>query len=206
MTVMRYSVAVDRLRAIAETCTRLASLWEDDPLVVGAYVFGELLEGGQRPERLQLAFVVDLPPEEVSWYAEPTPMAGFATTMGIDKYPCEWYSRPALWPVWNHRIRGPVRFWSLAGPDESALEALGDRRLGDLHRLIPTAAEEAEQLRRNWPPRWRTCNGWTPPTGSGTGDASTRASASTRKTTCAGRTHGYLDLLAATQAAGATLS
>jgi hypothetical protein len=26
------------------------------------------------------------------------------------------------------------------------LDALGERRLGDLHRLIPTAAEEAEQL------------------------------------------------------------
>ena len=75
MTAMRYSVAVDRLRSVAETCTRLASLWEDDPLVVGAYVFGELLEGGQRPERLQLAFVVDLPPEEVTWYTQPTPMA-----------------------------------------------------------------------------------------------------------------------------------
>ena len=96
MTVMRYSMAVDRLRTIAETCTRLASLWEDDPLVVGAYVFGELLEGSQRPERLQLAFVVDLPPDEVTWYTQPTPMAGFAATVGIDKYPCEWYSRPAL--------------------------------------------------------------------------------------------------------------
>jgi hypothetical protein len=32
MTAMRYNVAVDRLRAIADTCTRLASLWEDDPL------------------------------------------------------------------------------------------------------------------------------------------------------------------------------
>ena len=101
MTVMRYSIAVDRLRTIAETCIRLASLWKDDPLVVGAYVFGELLEGSQRPERLQLAFAVDLPPDEVTWYTQPIPMAGFAATVGIDKYPCEWYSRPALWPVWT---------------------------------------------------------------------------------------------------------
>jgi hypothetical protein len=203
MTTMRYSVAVDRLRSIAETCTRLASLSEDDPLVVGAYVFGELLEGSQRPERLQLAFAVDLPPDQVTWYAEPPPMVGFAATVGIDKYPCEWYSRPALWPVWNHRIRGPVRFWSLAGPDESALDALDERRLGDLHRLIPTTAEEAEQLHEElaaslaylqrvdaacWErERRREHKGL----GSYPEDHLWRA------------THGYLDLLAATQTAGA---
>ena len=202
MTVMRYSIAVDRLRTIAETCTRLASLWKDDPLVVGAYVLGELLEGGQRPERLELAFVVDLPPDEVTWYTQPTPMTGFAATVGIDKYPCEWYSRPALWPVWNHRIRGPVRFWALAGPDEPTLDALGDRRLGDLHRITPTAAEEAEQLQEElaaslahlqrvdaayWEREWRREH-------KGLGiypeEHLWRAS------------HGYLDLLAATRAAG----
>jgi hypothetical protein len=204
MTAMRSSVAVDRLRAIAETCTRLTSLWEDDPLVVDAYVFGELLEGGQRPERLQLAFVVNLPPEEVSWYTLPTPMVGFAATVGIDKYPCEWYSRPALWPVWNHCIRGPVRFWSLAGPDEPALDALSERRLGDLHRLVPTAAEEAEQLQEElaaslghlqrvdaayWEREWRRDHKGL---GSYPEDHLWRA------------IHGYLDLLAATQAQGAT--
>jgi hypothetical protein len=95
MTAMRYSIAVDRLRSVAETCTRLASLWEDDPLIVDAYVFGELLEGGQRPERLQMAFVVDLPPEEVTWYTLPTPMVGFAATVGID-LSCGGRPRPAL--------------------------------------------------------------------------------------------------------------
>jgi hypothetical protein len=187
MTAMRYNVAVDRLRTIAETCTRLASLWEDDPLVVGAHVFGELLEGGQRPERLQLAFAVDLPPEEVSWYTVPTAMVGFAATVGIDKYPCEWSSRPALWPVWNHRIRGPVRFWSLAGSDEPTLDALGERRLGDLHRLIPTAAEEAAQLQEELAASVGRLQRVRPPIGSGSGDATTRASASTRKSTCGAR-------------------
>jgi hypothetical protein len=131
-------------------------------------------------------------------------LVGFAATVGIDKYPCEWYSRPALWPVWNHCIRGPVRFWSLAGPDEPILDALGERRLGDLHRLIPSAAEEAEQLQEElaaslghlqrvdaayWEREWRRDH-------KGLGiypeDHLWRA------------THGYLDLLAATRAAGAT--
>jgi hypothetical protein len=124
--------------------------------------------------------------------------------VGIDKYPCEWYTRPALWPVWNHCIRGPVRFWSLAGPDEPTLQALGERRFGDLHRLIPTAAEVAEQVQAElaaslahlqrvdaayWEREWRREH-------KGFGiypeDHLWRA------------THGYLDLLAATQSAGTT--
>ena len=52
---------------------------------------------------------------------------------------------PAL-PVWNHAIRGPVRFWSGAGPDEEVLEALGQRRFAELHRLVPTVDEELSQL------------------------------------------------------------
>ena len=151
-----------------------------------------------------MAFVVDLPPEEVTWYTLPTPMAGFAATTGIDKYPCERYSRPALWPVWNHQIRGPVRFWSPAGPDEPILDALGERRLGDLHRLIPTAAEEAEQLQTElaaslghlqrvdaayWEREWRRDH-----TGFGIYPEDHRWRAA----------HGYLDLLAATWTAGSS--
>jgi hypothetical protein len=97
-----------------------------------------------------------------------------------------------------------VRFWSPAGPDESTLDALGERRLGDLHRLIPTTTEEAEQLHEElaaslaylqrvdavyWEREWRREH-------KGLGvypeDHLWRA------------THGYLDLLAATQTAGST--
>jgi hypothetical protein len=97
-----------------------------------------------------------------------------------------------------------VGFWSLAGPDETALDALGDRHLGDLDRLVPAAAEEAEQLQEElaaslahlqrvdaayWERDWRREH-------KGLGvypeDHLWRA------------THGYLDLLAATRAAGST--
>jgi hypothetical protein len=82
------------------------------------------------------------------------------------------------------------------------LDALGDRRLGDLHRITPTAAEEAEQLQEElaaslahlqrvdaayWEREWRREH-------KGLGiypeEHLWRAS------------HGYLDLLAATRAAG----
>ena len=97
-----------------------------------------------------------------------------------------------------------MRFWSLAGPDEPTLDALGERHMGDLHRLIPTAAEEAEQLQVElaaslahlqrvdaayWERAWRRDHkGF----GSYPEDHLWRA------------THGYLDLLAATQTVGTT--
>jgi hypothetical protein len=87
-------------------------------------------------------------------------------------------------------------------PDEPTLDALGDRRLGDLHRITPTAAEEADQLQEElaaslahlqrvdaayWEREWRREH-------KGLGiypeEHLWRAS------------HGYLDLLAATRAAG----
>ena len=142
---MRYATAIRRLRTIAEDCDRHARFWEE-PLVVGAYLYGDLLEGPEEIERLQIALVIDLPPEEVTWWAEPPPAAAFAEVIGLGKVPVEWWWRPVLWPVWNHEIRGPVRFWSLDGLDEEVLEAITERRLGELHRLVPTPAEELEQL------------------------------------------------------------
>lgn len=48
-------------------------------------------------------------------------------------------------PVWNHQIRGPVRFWSLDGPDESVLRALAERRHTDLPRITADQTELREQ-------------------------------------------------------------
>ncbi|HZD74057.1 MAG TPA: hypothetical protein VE776_09275 [Actinomycetota bacterium] len=142
---MRYATAVRRLRTIAEECDRHAKFW-DDPLVVAAYVYGSLLEGPEEVERVQVALVVDMPPDQVTWWAEPPSAAAFAEIIGLGKAPVQWWWRPVLWPVWNHEISGPVRFWSLDGPDEGALEAIAQHRLGELHRLVPTAEEELEQL------------------------------------------------------------
>jgi hypothetical protein len=46
----------------------------------------------------------------------------------------------------NHRIRGPVRFWSREGPDEAVLRALAERRVGDLARLATSPQAGGEQL------------------------------------------------------------
>lgn len=145
MAPMRYETAVRRLRTIAESCERPNRL-TDTPILVAAYVFGDLLDGRTELPRVQVAFVIDCPPEEVTWFAEPSVGVGIVSLLDLEKAPVEWYWRPLLWPVWNHAIRGPVRFWSVAGPDEEVLEALGQRRFADLHRLVPTAGEELAQL------------------------------------------------------------
>jgi hypothetical protein len=114
---MRYDTAVRRLRTIAESCERPNRL-TDTPILVAAYVFGDVLDGRAELPRVQVALVIDAPPEEVTWFAEPPVGVGIVSLLDLEKAPVEWYWRPLVWPVWNHAIRGPVRFWSVAGPDE----------------------------------------------------------------------------------------
>ena len=61
--------------------------------------------------------------------------------------------RSHLGAVPNHYIRGPVRFWSLEGPDEPVLQVLAERRFRDLARLAPSRQAGREQLTGNW--AWR---------------------------------------------------
>ena len=179
MAPMGYDTAVGRLRTITESCERPNRL-TDTPVLVAAYVYCDVLDGRAELPRVQVAFVIDAPPEEVAWFAEPPFGTGIVSLLDLEKAPVEWYWHPLVWPVWNHAIRGPVRFWSVAGPDEDVLEALGQRRFADLHRLVPTAGEEVAQLEveleaslnhlhqvveRYWDREWRVGHkgsGWYP--------------------------------------------
>lgn len=60
----------------------------------------------------------------------------------LDKGGYSYYWRSRHDPVWNHHIRGPVRFWSVDGADEEVLTALSERRLDDLPRVTAEPAEE----------------------------------------------------------------
>jgi hypothetical protein len=166
---MRYAVAIRRLRSLAEDLDHHARLWEE-PLVTAVYVYGELLEGPEELDAVDIALVVDLPPDQVTWRAEPPTATAFAELTRLSKLPFRWSWRPVLWPVWNHEVRGPVRFWSLDGPDEEALTALERRHFDRLRRLVPEPAEELEQLEEElvfsrahlkqvtdayWDPEWR---------------------------------------------------
>lgn len=133
---MKYSTAVGRLRTAANDLTT-RHMWEER-LILEAYVYGELLEAPPSLGRVALAFVVDLPPEEVTWLARPTAPEAMVSLLRFDKYPISWRWRPTAWPVWNHEIVGPVRFWAAQdGADEVALDALADRRMDRLERVAP---------------------------------------------------------------------
>jgi hypothetical protein len=143
---VRYETAIRRLRTIAARCHQAAGLWEDEPFLVGAYTFGAVLDVPADVEVVQVAFVLDLPPDELAWCAQPQSCVGLPHLLEIDKAPVDWCWRPALRPVSNHLIDRPLRIWSLDGPDTAALDAL---ERGDAEKLrlpAPAAAEARQQL------------------------------------------------------------
>ena len=143
---MKYSTAVARLRSCAADLDRLAGVSEE-PLLVEAWVFGELLDLPDPLDVITLALVGDLPAEEVTWQARPLRAEAVTSFVGFEKHPLRWFWRPAVWPVWNHAIDRAVRFWCSAGTEAAALDALADRRLDALTVVAPSDAEALrEQL------------------------------------------------------------
>jgi hypothetical protein len=142
---MRYETAVRRLRTIADRCERVSGL-RDEPFLLGAYAFGTVLESRSDLDVVQVAFVLDLPPDELTWYAQPPSCASLASFLEIDKAPVEWHWRPRLWPVSNHVIRRPLRIWSAEGLDIAALEALGNGDAEVLRLPEPGDAAMREQM------------------------------------------------------------
>lgn len=141
---MRHRRAVEKLRELADACHRATRLPLDEPFLHEAYVFGDVLTDTDPIEFVQVAFTLNLPPEEVTWCAEPEGTPGLADTLRVGKGGFEYWWRSRHTPVANHYIRDPVRFWSLDGTDEAALDALRDHRFDDLPRLTMSP----QQLRR----------------------------------------------------------
>jgi hypothetical protein len=139
MCLVKYSTAVARLRSCAVDLDRLAG-FTDEPLVLEAWVFGELLELPDELEVVSLALVIDLPAQDVTWRARPTPAEAAAALLHFEKYPLRWFWRPSVWPVWNHAIERAVRFWSQAGTDTTALDALAHGDVAVLRVVRPPSA------------------------------------------------------------------
>lgn len=143
---MRYATAVRRLRQIAENGHR-TSLPGDDPMVAAIYTFGAIFQAPHELDVVDIGLVLDAPADELSWGAEPQWTVGIVETLRLNKAPVRWYLRPTIWPVWNHRIREPLRIYSAEdGPDEQALQALSRGQSHELRLPAPTAAERAEQV------------------------------------------------------------
>ena len=145
--VVKYATAVRRLGSVAESLSSVASF--DEALITDAYVFGDVLNGPESLDVVSVAFVVDLPVLEVSWCARPARVEALAAYLRLDKVPVARWWRPAGWPVWNHKIVRPVRFWSRSdGTEEGTLSLLGERRFGDLTYVEPPSRDQyLEQLR-----------------------------------------------------------
>lgn len=196
---VRYSTAVQRLRTIAESCTRAIRLSPDDPVLCAAYVFGDLLDVPDELPVVQVAFVIDLPVDELTWGIRPASVASIPYLLEIEKAPVDWYWRPVAWPVGNHTIRRPLRIWSTEGVDQAALDALARRQPEPLRVPDPDPTRFAEQLRTElaaglrhlhrvrdgyWDRDWRAAHG-----GAGFVPENYLWDA----------VHGYLDLLAAVE-------
>lgn len=129
--LVKYQTTVARLGQVAGDLTQHAS-WGDS-IMVEAHVFGDLVTGPDTIEVINLALVVDFPVEEVTWLTHPKQAEATAALLRFDKYPLRWWWRPTVWPVWNHTITGPVRFWSKThGADETTLSLFADGRLNEL--------------------------------------------------------------------------
>jgi hypothetical protein len=148
---MRYRRAVEKLRILADACedfTRRMPL--DEPFIREAYVFGDVLSGSDPLEVVEVVLTLNLPPEEVLWGdSEPRGTAYLIDFLRLEKGGFSYYWRSYLDPVPNHYVRGPVRFWSLDGPDQDVFQALVERRFDDLPRLGQTPEAHQEQMTRD---------------------------------------------------------
>ncbi|MFC7274142.1 hypothetical protein ACFQS1_09145 [Paractinoplanes rhizophilus] len=74
---MRRQTAVRRLRTVAERCQWASGLRDDEPFLLAAYAFGSVLESVADVDVVDLAFVLNLPAEELTWFAEPQSLVGW---------------------------------------------------------------------------------------------------------------------------------
>jgi hypothetical protein len=146
LMVVRYRRAVEKLRLLAGACDAVKNWPPEDPFLREAYVFGDVLEGTDPLECVEVALVLNLPPEEVTWESSPHGTLWLEDRLRLDKGGFAYWWRSHLSPVSNHQIRGPVRFWSLEGPDEAVLQALAERRFDGLPRRVPSSQAQREQL------------------------------------------------------------
>lgn len=143
---MRYRRAIEKLQTLAQACEDSKRFPSEEPFLLEAYVFGDVLQGLDPLEVVEVALVLNLPPQEVIWQSTPRGTLWLADDLRLSKGGFAYYWRSHLDSVSNHYIRGPVRFWSREGPDQDVLQALAERRFDDLPRVTPEPQAQREQL------------------------------------------------------------
>ena len=143
---MRYRRAIEKLRILADACEDFKRFPSEEPFLLEAYVFGDVLRGADPLECVEVALVLNLPPQEVLWESTPRGTPWLADHLRLSKGGFAYFWRSHLDPVSNHYIREPVRFWSWDGPDEDVLLALAEHRLDELPRVASPPEAQREQL------------------------------------------------------------
>ena len=82
---MRYRRAIEKLRILAEACDSTKNWPLDEPFLLAAYVFGEVLNGADPLECVEVAFVLNLPPEKVPWESHPHGTGWLVDVLRLDK-------------------------------------------------------------------------------------------------------------------------
>src|SRR5215467_2445086 len=109
MMPMRYRRAVEKLSELAAACERIKRWPLDEPFLLEAYAFGDVLKGADPLDVVQVAVVLNLPAEEVTWGSNPRGADWLANELRLSKGGFEYWWRSHLDPVSNHYIQGPVR-------------------------------------------------------------------------------------------------
>ena len=108
-------------------------------------MFGEVLDGADSIDRVELALVLSLPPEDVPWDSQPLDIAWLVDSLRPDKAASPTGGDPGTGRCGTTRSAGPVRFWSLDGPDENVVARPGRAATRDLPRDTAGPTELREQ-------------------------------------------------------------
>jgi hypothetical protein len=83
---MRYKRAVEKLRVLAEACERVKMFWFDtEPFLKAVYAFGEVVDGADPLDAVQVAVAINLSPEEVPWESSPEGTDWLANELRLSK-------------------------------------------------------------------------------------------------------------------------
>src|SRR5690348_7359572 len=111
---MRHRRAVEKLRILAEACERVKLFWFDtEPFLKAVYAFGEVLDGADPLDAVQVAVAINLPPAEVPWESTPEGADWLADELRLRKggflsssiRPADSASYSAPWPRVNSGSR-----------------------------------------------------------------------------------------------------
>lgn len=145
---MKRSRGVQHLAMLAEALA--GARWLEDGLrPTSLWAFGDILDPavGQL-DWVRIAVTLNLPPDDVHWFARPHGVEWLADRLRISKSPlvCMWRSDAV--PVWNHFVDRPVLVWDESqGVLQVPLEALQSGRDVEQWRLpAPTADELRARL------------------------------------------------------------